>query len=375
MSHQRRLSGDMLRSLMKFAGGLLRWSFYGLLVAAACVYVFLLIFSWHATERETAIATDIAPQKGRYVHASDVNIFIQEAGPPDGMDVILIPGIGGWSGAWPQTMGWLAQAGFHVVAIDLPPFGYSQRPESALYRKQDQAERILGVMDALAIPRAILVAHSTGGGAAVESASMPSKRIQGLVLIGTELNIAFKGKDRAYPSFLVDRFLSTPTVRDGTVAAFVSNPLFTRHLINWLGARSDVATEAWTAIYQQPLRIRGTTAAVSAWLPEWIINVHHARSEDPETYRRLNIPVHLIWGNFDNHAPLDQAKELVRLASNTTLKVIYGAGHLPQIEEGMLFNDMLLKSVNAFKHDIETRAAAAKRADAAVDPAAPAKQP
>ena len=346
-------------------GATLRWCFYGLLLVCACVYFFLLVFSWHATQRETLFAEDIAPAKGRYVKASDVNIYLQEAGPPDGMDVLLVPGIGGWSGAWPQTMAALAQAGFHVVAIDLPPFGFSQRPEAALYSKQDQADRIIGVMDALAISRAILVAHSTGGGPAVEVASLPSKRVRALVLVDAELDIAFNRKGRSYPPFLVDRFLATPSVRDGAVAAFVSNPLFTRHLVKWLSHKPGAATEAWADLYRQPLRIRGTTAAVSAWLPQWVANMKPARSEEPETYRKLNIPIHLIWGDFDTIAPVEQARELTRLAPNTLLKIIYGAGHLPQVEETQYFNVALLKSLHVLKHDLESQAAADKAASAA----------
>lgn len=355
----------MLRSLLSTLGGLLRWGFYGFLVFSACVYFFLLVFSWHATKRETQFAEDVAPAKGRYVKASDVSIFVQEAGPPDGMDVVLVPGIGGWSGTWPQTMTTLAQAGFHVVAIDLPPFGFSQRPETALYSKQDQADRILGVMDALSIQRAILVAHSSGGGPAVEAAALPAKRVRGLVLVDAELDIAFNRKSRPYPPFMVDRFLASPTLRDGAVAAFIANPLFARHLLKWLSNKRGAATEAWAELYRQPLRLKGTTAAISAWLPEWIVSVKSARSEDPETYRKLNIPIHLIWGDYDTIAPLEQAKELARLASNTTLRVIYGSGHLPHVEESQYFNYILLKSLNILKYEIETREAAELRAKTA----------
>ncbi len=351
----------MMRHLLYSLGSLLRWGFYGCLLFGICVYVFLLIFSWHAEQRETQTAEEIAPPMGRYVRASDVNIFVQEAGPPDGMDVVLIPGIGGWSGTWPQTMDMLAQAGYHVVAIDLPPFGFSQRPETALYSKLDQADRILGVMDALAIPRAILVAHSTGGGPAVEAASLRSKRVHALVLIGAELDIAYDRRGRGVPQFLVERFLATPSIRDGAVAAFISNPLFTRHLLNWLSNKSSAESEAWAEFYRQPLRTKGTTAAVSAWLPEWVVSTKDARSEDPTTYRKLNIPIHLIWGDYDRVAPVGQARALARLAPNTTLKIIYGAGHLPQLEEAKFFNEMLLKSLNVIKYDIETKESAEKR--------------
>ena len=198
-------------------GTLLRWGFFTLLMLIVWCYVFLLIFAWHAEQRETQTVQDAAPAKGYFVKAADISIFVQEAGPPDGLDVLLIPGIGGWSGTWPNTMSVLAEAGFRVIAIDLPPFGFSQRPASALYGKADQAARILGVMDALGLSSAILVAHSSGGGPAVEAAAMPPHRVSALVLVDAELDIAFERKGKSYPPFLVDRFLATPTVRDGTV--------------------------------------------------------------------------------------------------------------------------------------------------------------
>jgi pimeloyl-ACP methyl ester carboxylesterase len=367
----------MLRHLLSTLGGLLRWGFYGFLVFGVCVYVFLLIFAWHAGQRETQSAEDVAPPKGRYVKAADVNIFVQEAGNPDGMDVVLVPGIGGWSGTWPQTVSMLAQAGYHVVAIDLPPFGFSQRPEAALYSKQDQADRILAVMDALAIPRAILVAHSTGGGPAVEAATSPSKRVRALVLIDSELDIAFnRTRGRTYPPFVIERFLATPSLRDGVVSAFISNPLFSRHLLKWLSNKPGAATEAWAELYRQPLKLKGTTAAVSAWLPEWLASEKTARSEDPATYRKLNIPIHLIWGDYDAIAPVEQARELARLASNTTLKIIYGAGHLPHLEEPQFFNDMLLKSLNNIKQELDAKAAADKAENStAALPIVPAAAP
>jgi pimeloyl-ACP methyl ester carboxylesterase len=179
--------------------------------------------------------------------------------------------------------------------------------------------------------------------------------VRALVLVDAELDIAFDRKGKNYPSFLVDRFLATPSVRDGAVAAFVSNPLFTRHFLKWLSNKPGAATEAWAERYRQPLKLRGTTAAVSAWLPEWIANLKPARSEEPETYRNLKIPIHLIWGDFDAVAPLEQARLLSRTASNTLLKIVYGAGHLPQVEEAQTFNDMLLKSLNVIKYHLENK--------------------
>jgi pimeloyl-ACP methyl ester carboxylesterase len=322
-------------------------------------YVFLLIFAWHAEKRETLTHQDLpASAKGQYVKAADLTLYVQEAGPPTGMDVLLIPGIGGWSGTWPQTMTLLAEAGFHVVAIDLPPFGFSERPHGALYGKTDQAARILGVMDALGIAKAILVAHSTGGGPAVEAAATPPRRVTGLVLVDAELDIAFDRKGKTYPPFLVDWFLSTPTLRDGAVAAFITNPLFTRRFLNWMSHRRG-ADDTWTEIYRQPLKLQGTTTAVSAWLPAWIANLKPARSEEPETYRKLKIPIHLMWGDFDAIAPPEQARLLTLAAPGTILKIVHGAGHLPQMEDAATFNRQLLQSLNVMKFDLDSKVATA----------------
>lgn len=358
-----------MRLFLVWFGTLLRWSFFILLMLLVWVYVFLLIFAWHAGQRETLTHQDVpASAKGHYVKAADLTLYIQEAGPADGMDVLLIPGIGGWSGTWPQSMKLLADAGFHVVAIDLPPFGFSERPRGSLYGKADQAARILGVMDALGIAKAILVAHSTGGGPAVEAAATPPHRVTGLVLVDAELNIAFDRKGKSYPPFLVDWFLSTPTLRDGVVATFITNPLFTRRFLDWMSHRRG-AGETWTDVYRQPLKLQGTTTAVSAWLPEWIANLKPARSEEPETYRKLKIPIHLIWGDFDAIAPLEQARLLTLAAPGTTLKIVHGAGHLPHMEDAATFNDMLLKSLNVIKFDIDSKAAAAKAGAETPDPA------
>ena len=54
---------------------------------------------------------------------------------------------------------WRAAAA-HVIAVDLPPFGFSDRPGS--YTRQDQAARINDVLDALKAAPAIIVGHSFG---------------------------------------------------------------------------------------------------------------------------------------------------------------------------------------------------------------------
>ena len=58
--------------------------------------------------------------------------------------MVLFHGTAAWSELWRQTSDALAAAGFHVIALDLPPFGFSDRPGN--YTRQDQAARISDVL-------------------------------------------------------------------------------------------------------------------------------------------------------------------------------------------------------------------------------------
>jgi len=66
----------------------------------------------------------------------------------------------------------LAEAGYRCIALDIPPFGYSERPSTPAYDNADQAKRIVALMDSLGIEHAILLGHSFGGGTTMEIALM-----------------------------------------------------------------------------------------------------------------------------------------------------------------------------------------------------------
>ena len=77
----------------------------------------------------------------------------------------------------------LAALGFRAIAFDQPGFGQSETPadHSNAYRR----DSIMGLMDALAISRASLIAHSQAGGPALQVALKRPDRIDRLVVLGT----------------------------------------------------------------------------------------------------------------------------------------------------------------------------------------------
>ena len=110
---------------------LLRWSAKTLLVLLVLVVAALASFRLAASFRETAAREALAPSTGRLVQTTSGGVFIQEKGPADGIPVVLFHGTAAWSELWFRTTDALAAAGFRVIALDLPPFGFSDRPGQA----------------------------------------------------------------------------------------------------------------------------------------------------------------------------------------------------------------------------------------------------
>ncbi|MEM8857172.1 MAG: alpha/beta fold hydrolase, partial [Chloroflexota bacterium] len=172
-----------------FARGFLRLSFTSMSLLLLCSMItvmttFVLGFSrFGASQREVASNREIAPTTGRYVPAADVDIFIQESGPADGETLVFIHGTGAWGEIFREMMEQLNAAGYQTVALDLPPFGFSDRPVANNYDRDEQAERIISVIDALEVDGVTLVGHSFGGGPTVEAALMAPEKINRLILL------------------------------------------------------------------------------------------------------------------------------------------------------------------------------------------------
>lgn len=322
---------------------LVRWIVRAAVALLAIATIVLAVMRWQATRRETHSAAASAPRGGRFVRAHDVDLFVQERGDPTRPAVVFVHGTGAWSETWLPAMDAVAAAGFHSVALDLPPFGYSQRPDPPRYDKREQGRRIAALLDAMALERPVLVGHSFGGGPTVEALMTASDRARALVLVDAALGIREDGASPSSGSPISRGFLAVGPLRDAVVATFLTNPSFTRRLLQSFVADPAIATDARVSVYQRPLVVRGTTRAFGQWLPALLLPDPQARSEDPAQYARLRLPVAALWGDRDTVTPLDQGRRLVSLVPAARLVVLPGIGHIPQIEDADGFNRALVE--------------------------------
>jgi pimeloyl-ACP methyl ester carboxylesterase len=309
----------------------------GLLVAV------ILFFTLLAILRETKTRHEAAPSTGRFVQAGDVELFIQEMGPADGQVILFIHGTAAWSGLWRETMTPLAEAGYRCIAIDIPPFGYSERPATPSYGNADQAKRIVALMDALGIEHAILLGHSFGGGATMETALMIPDRIEALVLADVGgLNLNLQPASKIEGPSAIELFLGTPVVRNPVLAATATNPLFTKTLISAMVLDPADATRDKIEILQEPLVLNGATNTLGDWLKTVLGPQQISLTSDPANYQRLTMPALILWGDSDKVIPLQEGEYLQSILPDAELVLMEGVNHIPHLEDQEKFIEIVL---------------------------------
>jgi pimeloyl-ACP methyl ester carboxylesterase len=98
-----------------------------------------------------------------------------------GAPLLLVHGAGGTHLHWPEALRTLP--GRRVLAVDLP--GHGQAPLPGETTIPGYAGAILGMLDTLGIPRAVVAGHSMGGAIALSLAMDAPGRVAGLFLVGT----------------------------------------------------------------------------------------------------------------------------------------------------------------------------------------------
>src|SRR3954465_7352810 len=116
----------------------------------------------------------------------DMRLHYHEAGVGNDQTIVLLHGGGPGASSWSNfggNIGVLAQH-FHVLAVDQPGYGHSDKHTEHEQYNRYSATALLNLFDHLSIERAALVGNSLGGGTAVRFALDNPDRAGRLVLMG-----------------------------------------------------------------------------------------------------------------------------------------------------------------------------------------------
>jgi pimeloyl-ACP methyl ester carboxylesterase len=227
----------------------------------------------------------------------------------------------------------------------MPPMGWSDRDPARGYGRAVQGQRILSLVETLGV-RPILVAHSFGAGAGSEAAMAEPGAFRGYVVIAGALGIG-RGTGESVPPLA----LRTGALREIAVASSVTNPVLTGPLLRLFLYRKDRAGP-FVDLLRQPFALEGSTDAIADWLPDLLVTPT-LPSSDPAAWRKLALPVALIWGEKDDTTPPEQGRALEALIPGAAMTVLPEIGHIPQIEDPLAFQTALVAALA----DLEARSA------------------
>ncbi len=115
-----------------------------------------------------------------------ITLSVHEAGPKEGLPVLLLHGWPELARSWLNQVGPLAEAGFRVIAPDMRGFGASEAPRDvSTYGIDTLLADMTGLLDALAIKKAIWVGHDWGGLIGWSAALLVPGRVAGVIGVNT----------------------------------------------------------------------------------------------------------------------------------------------------------------------------------------------
>lgn len=129
-----------------------------------------------------------SPQPLRHITAGVLEVALLEIGPADGPPVFLMHGFPYDIHAYAEVAPLLAAQGCRVYVPYLRGFGATRFLDPATPRSGEQAALgadLLALMDALAVPRAVLAGYDWGGRAACVVAALWPERCTGLVSLNS----------------------------------------------------------------------------------------------------------------------------------------------------------------------------------------------
>lgn len=269
------------------------------------------------------------PEYSWFTRVNGVRIHYQEAGEENAPPIILIHGFISSNIIWSHVLRPLAQAGFRAIAPDLPGYGYSDKPRDAQYTIAEQASAVVGLMDRLGIRKAVIVGASYGGAIAATIALDYPARVEKLVLVGAVTN------DDPKKKFLL-RVSCLPVIGDVTTPLFLGSRWILRKRMEDMYRRMGrPINEKMVASRHHLLAAAHTHRAMIRTARRW--SATRVEREAP----LIRQPTMLVWGDQDDHIPVENAFRLRDAMPNAKLVVFRNCGHLPPAENPEKFVEAL----------------------------------
>lgn len=265
-------------------------------------------------------------------------VRVRVVGDPDNPPVLLLHGIGRSLEDWDPQYEPLS-ARYRVIAVDVPGFGFSDRPDGPI-TLSTFAKGALAAVDALGEDRPLhIVGNSLGGAIALQILATRPERVASLALInsagfGSEVTPLLRILAVPVIGPLSTRRTTRPAARMLERACFADASLATE-------ARIDRAMAIAAKPHHGEVMLATATELATARgiKPGWRRQLAAFAALNPR-------PTLVMWGEADRVLPAHHIDEARRVFPHAELHLLPGVGHMPQIESPDLFAGLLLPFLN-----------------------------
>ena len=283
-------------------------------------------------------------ENSHFVSVDGARIHYQEFGDATHPTVLLIHGYTASLYAWKTVAPMIADNGFHVIALDLLGFGYSEKPKWFDYTIGSQAGIVARFMNSLGIGRATIAGSSYGGAVAATLALDYPERVEKLILVDAVSNdnlkdhpilklASIRGLGEALTPFVVDSRMYQRRRMRRTLAT-ANHDLITKDRIEAI-LRPLTAADAHHSLL----------ATSRAWDAGRIENDAHL----------INQPTLIIWGEDDKVIPVEDGHRLHQSILHSRFVILKDCGHVPQEEKSDIFVNLVTEFCRDPKGRIEAK--------------------
>ena len=232
---------------------------------------------------------------------------------------LLLHGFGASTFSWQEVADSLYQLGYEVVAVDIPPFGFSDKSSRINQSVTAHALRLKQLITT-AFPgrKWHLAGHSMGGRVAQAFSLQYPDQLHSVSFVSAALFSMLDDEPRPARALLrlsPLRFLFGELAEEWVITH--------RRLEDMLESAYGIPPDAeQVEAYLQPLRIPGTARAIlaAASFHEELTSLDAAN---------LRVPAIAIWGDSDDWVPVEGRKRALERMPDTELILLEGVGHNP----------------------------------------------
>lgn len=270
-----------------------------------------------------------------YIKINNKNIYYEEKGK--GETILFIHGTPTSAFLWRKQIEELSKK-YHVLAIDLPGWARSEKPENFDFKLESYADIIKQFLDIIGENKIILSIHDLGGAIGMTFYSRYPQMVSKIILFDTFAYLSFSQK--AGWKVLYEFLCGMPVVGSGI-----------HRLIWYLSAKkSDIfatiafynkklATKELVEEYRK-LALNSEFADYKTFTTNGMDNIWGAVEKNS---LKVKVPTLILWAENDMLFPTSAAQKLHQNIKGSVLKTIPKCGHWLQEEKPDEVNKYILE--------------------------------